>query len=88
MSVQIYAGNLSYGMADESLKDLFSQFGEVTSAKIIRYRDTGRSKGFGFIEMAKSEDADNAIQGLNGTDVDGRRIQVNYAKPKRDQGDR
>lgn len=83
MSLQIYAGNLSYNMADDSLKALFEKYGEVSSAKIIRHQDTGRSKGFGFIEMPNDEDAEKAIQGLNGSLVDERNIRVNRARPKR-----
>ncbi|MBN1531348.1 MAG: RNA-binding protein [Spirochaetes bacterium] len=85
MSLQIYAGNLSYGMADESLKTLFEKFGEVSSAKIIRHQDTGRSKGFGFVEMPNDEEAEKAIQGLDGSEVDGRNIRVNRARPKRNE---
>jgi cold-inducible RNA-binding protein len=84
MSKQIYAGNLSYQMSDETLRDLFQQHGEVSSVKIIRYPDSGKSKGFGFVEMANDEEADNAIQKLNGSDVQGRNIRVNIARPKRD----
>ena len=83
MSKQIYAGNLSYQMTDESLRDLFQQHGEVASVKIIRYPDSGKSKGFGFVEMANDQEADAAIQKLNGTDVQGRNIRVNIARPKR-----
>jgi RNA recognition motif-containing protein len=85
MSLQIYAGNLSYGMADDSLKTLFEKFGEVSSAKVIRHQDTGRSKGFGFVEMPNEEEAEKAIQGLDGSDVDGRNIRVNRARPKRNE---
>ena len=84
MSKQIYAGNLSYQMSDETLKDLFQQHGEVTSVKIIRYPDSGKSKGFGFVEMANDQEADSAIQKLNGSDVLGRNIRVNIARPKRE----
>jgi RNA recognition motif-containing protein len=87
MSKQIYAGNLSYQMSDDSLRDLFQQHGEVTSVKIIRYPDSGKSKGFGFVEMANDQEADNAIQKLNGTDVQGRNIRVNIARPKRNGED-
>ena len=83
MSVQIYAGNLSYTMTDDSLRKVFEQFGEVSSAKIIRDRESGRSKGFGFIEMSNGDEANAAIEKLNGTDVDGRNVKVNIAKPKR-----
>lgn len=82
MSLQIYAGNLSYSMAEEALKELFEQFGEVSSAKIIRYRDTGRSKGYGFVEMSSSDDAEKAIESLNGSEVAGRNIKVNRARPR------
>ncbi len=83
MSKQIYAGNLSYQMSDETLRDLFQQHGEVTSVKIIRYPDSGKSKGFGFIEMADDTEADSAIQKLNGSEVQGRSIRVNVARPKK-----
>jgi len=85
MSLQIYAGNLSYNMADDSLKVLFEKFGVVTSAKIIRHQDTGRSKGFGFVEMSNDEEAEKAIQGLNNSEVDGRNIRVNRARPKKSE---
>jgi len=85
MSKQIYAGNLSYQMTDETLRDIFSQHGEVSSVKIIRYPDSGKSKGFGFIEMTNDDEADNAIQKLNGTDVLGRSIRVNVARPKKNE---
>lgn len=83
MSKQIYAGNLSYQMSDETLRDLFQQHGEVTSVKIIRYPDSGKSKGFGFIEMANDSEADAAIEKLNGSEVQGRNIRVNVARPKK-----
>ncbi|MBN2160295.1 MAG: RNA-binding protein [Spirochaetes bacterium] len=83
MSKQIYAGNLSYQMSDDSLRDLFLQHGDVMSVKIIRYPDSGKSKGFGFVEMTNDEEADNAIQKLNGTEVQGRSIRVNVARPKK-----
>ncbi len=85
MSKQIYAGNLSYQMTDETLRDLFAQHGEVSSVKIIRYPDSGKSKGFGFIEMVNDDEADSAIQKLNGTDVLGRSIRVNVARPKKNE---
>ncbi len=83
MSKQIYAGNLSYQMSDDTLRELFQQHGEVASVKIIRYPDSGKSKGFGFIEMANDDEADAAIQKLNGTEVQGRSIRVNVARPKK-----
>lgn len=84
MSVQIYAGNLSYKMTEDSLKELFEQHGEVTSVKIIRDRETGRAKGFGFVEMSDKEKAENAIKKLDGAEVEGRNIKVNFAKPRRE----
>lgn len=84
MSVQIYAGNLSYRMTEDSLKELFEQHGEVTSVKIIRDRETGRAKGFGFVEMSDKEKAENAIKKLDGAEVEGRNIKVNFARPRRE----
>lgn len=83
MSVQIYAGNLSYNMTKDSLQELFEQYGDVASAKIITDKESGRSKGFGFVEMASDDQAKSAIDSLNDTEVSGRNIRVNYAKPKR-----
>jgi len=83
MSVNIYVGNLTYNMTEDSLRKLFEQHGEVLSAKIITDRSTGRSKGFGFVEMSDNGAADNAIQQLNETEVEGRNIRVNVARPKR-----
>ncbi len=82
MAVQIYAGNLPYNTTDETLKSLFAEFGEVVSSKIIKDRETGRSKGFGFVEMTDSNEADNAIRQLDGSDLGGRKIKVNIARPK------
>lgn len=84
MSVQIYAGNLSYKMTEDSLKELFEQHGEVTSVKIIRDRETGRAKGFGFVEMSDKEKAENAVKKLDGAEVEGRNIKVNFARPRRE----
>ena len=83
MSVQIYAGNLSYGMNDDSLKKLFEEFGEVSSVKIITDRESGRSRGFGFVEMSNQDEAESAIQSLDNKEIDGRNIRVNVARPKR-----
>ncbi len=83
MAVQLYVGNLSYSMTDEGLRGIFAEFGNVASAKVIMDRDTGRSKGFGFVEMADQAAADNAIRGLDGKDMGGRNIKVNIAKPKK-----
>ena len=82
MTSNIYVGNLSYDVTNVRLKGMFSEFGEVTDAHVITDRDTGRSRGFGFVEMESSEAADNAISSLNGKDVDGRQLQVNVAKPR------
>ncbi|WP_406624552.1 RNA recognition motif domain-containing protein [Acidovorax sp. SDU_ACID1] len=82
MSKKIYVGNLPYSVTDSSLESNFSEFGGVTSAKVMMDRDTGRSKGFGFVEMASAEVAQAAISGLNGMSVDGRSIVVNLARPR------
>jgi len=82
MSVNIYAGNLSYDMTEDNLKELFEKHGEVSSVKIIIDRYSGRSKGFGFVEMNEQTDADNAIQDLNGKEIMGRTIKVNVARPR------
>ena len=85
MSKKIYVGNMSYDTNESSLTEMFSEFGEVVSAKVIEDQFSGRSKGFGFIEMANDEDAMAAISALNGKEVDGREVKVNEAvdKPRR-----
>jgi RNA recognition motif-containing protein len=83
---KLYVGNLSYNVGDNELQQLFSTFGTVTSAKIITDRDTGRSKGFGFVEMGTNDEANAAIASLNGKEIDGRALTVNEAKPKADNG--
>lgn len=80
--MNIYVGNLSWSMTDEDLNGLFAPYGEVTSAKILREKHTGRSKGFGFVEMADDESARSAIEGLNESDVQGRKIIVNESQPR------
>ena len=85
MSKRIYVGNLSYQTTENDLADLFGQLGEVASANIITDRDTGRSKGFGFVEMG-NEEADKAIAQLNGSELDGRTLTVNEARPREDRG--
>ncbi len=82
MGKKIYVGNLPYSSNDQSLESLFSQFGTVQSAKVIIDRESGRSKGFGFIEMGTDEEAQEAISQLNEKEVDGRNIKVNEAKPQ------
>jgi cold-inducible RNA-binding protein len=86
--MKIYAGNLSYGVSDEDLRAAFAQFGTVDSADVIMDRATGRSKGFGFVEMSDATEAKAAIEGLNGKDLDGRNLNVNEARPKTDRPDR
>lgn len=81
MGKKIYVGNLSFNVDDQSLGDLFAQYGQVETAKVITDRDSGRSKGFAFVEMAVSSEADAAIEKLNGTDFSGRALNVSEAKP-------
>jgi RNA recognition motif-containing protein len=85
MGNKLYVGNLAYSVRDESLQQAFSQFGAVTSAKVMMDRETGRSKGFGFVEMGSDAEAQAAIRGLNGQSVDGRDLVVNEARPKEDR---
>lgn len=82
MSSKIYVGNLPYSVTDASLKSNFSEFGSVSSAKVMMDRETGSSKGFGFVEMASAEVAQAAISALNGMSVDGRSIVVTLARPR------
>ena len=79
---KLYVGNLSWETTENSLQDAFAECGEVVSAKIITDRNTNRSKGFGFVEMASAEAAEKAIAQFDGKDLDGRQIKVNLAKPK------
>lgn len=81
MNNKLYVGNLAYSVRDESLLQLFSQFGSVVSAKVMMERDTGRSKGFGFVEMGSEEQAQAAIEGTNSKMLDGRALTVNVARP-------
>ena len=80
--MNIYVGNLSYRMDDGELREVFEEFGEVSSARIINDRETGRSKGFGFVEMPDDNAANNAIEALNGKEVAGRSLRVNEARPR------
>lgn len=82
MSSKIYVGGLPYATTDAQLQDLFSQHGQVESARVITDKFTGRSRGFGFVEMANSDEAQKAIQALNGTDFEGRNLTVNEARPQ------
>ena len=86
MAKKLYVGNLSYNVTEEELKEVFAPIGEVLSAKIITDAATGRSKGFGFVEMASDEDADKAISTLNGTTLLERQINVSEARPQREKG--
>ena len=81
MSSKLYVGNLTYSVRDEDLHQQFSAFGQVQSAKVMMERDTGRSKGFGFVEMSSSQEAEAAIQGLHGKNMGGRDLTVNIARP-------
>jgi len=87
MAKKLYVGNLSYNTTEDGLRNLFSGFGSVASAKIIFDRETGNSKGFGFIEMGSDEEATAAIAGTNGREFDGRQLRVNEAmdKPRRER---
>ena len=80
--MQIYVGNMSYDMTEESVSAIFSEYGEVETVKLITDRDTGRAKGFGFVTMPDDSAANSAIEGLNGKEVEGRTLRVNEAKPK------
>ena len=86
MGNKLYVGNLAYSVRDDSLLQAFSPFGTVTSAKVMMDRETGRSKGFGFVEMASAEVAQAAISALHGMSVDGRSIVVNLARPREEGG--
>ena len=81
--MNVYVGNLSYDLSEEDLKTAFAEYGEVTSAKIVSDRYSGRSKGFGFIEMSSDDEAKAAIEGLSGKELGGRAIVVNEARPRR-----
>ncbi len=85
MGNKLYVGNLAYSVRDESLDQAFSQFGTVTSAKVMMDRDTGRSKGFGFVEMGSDAEAQAAINGMNGQALEGRAIVVNEARPREER---
>ena len=80
--MDIYCGNLAYATTDDGLKAAFAAYGEVTSARVVTDRMTGRSKGFGFVEMPNAEQAEAAIAALNGSEMDGRPIRVNESQPK------
>jgi len=85
MGNKLYVGNLAYSVRDESLQTAFGQFGTVTSAKVMMDRETGRSKGFGFVEMGSDAEAQAAINGMNGQALDGRPLVVNEARPREER---
>src|SRR5512146_2442848 len=85
MGNKLYVGNLAYSVRDDSLHDAFAQFGTVTSAKVMMDRDTGRSKGFGFVEMGSDAEAQAAINAMNGQALDGRAVVVNEARPREER---
>jgi RNA recognition motif-containing protein len=86
MGKRLYVGNLPYNVGDSELQEMFEQHGTVTSAQVIMDRDTGRSKGFGFVEMASDSEAQTAITSLHGAEVGGRTLTVNEARPKPEGG--
>ncbi len=85
MGTRLYVGNLSYNVTNQSLEALFAEFGRVQSAQVVMDRDTGRSKGFGFVEMSDNGQAQAAIAGLNQKEVDGRSLTVNEARPREER---
>ena len=85
MGKKLYCGNLSYSVSSSDLEDMFAQFGTVDSAQVISDRDSGRSKGFGFVEMGSDSEAQAAIEALNGQEHEGRALTVNEARPREDR---
>jgi RNA recognition motif-containing protein len=83
---KLFVGNLSYGATEDAIRSLFEQHGKVDSVSVITDRDTGRSKGFGFVEMPNDAEAQRAIAAVNGKEIDGRALTVNEARPKTDRG--
>lgn len=86
MSMKLYVGNLSFQTSSEDLQELFAQAGTVESASVVEDRETGRSRGFGFVEMSSKEEGNAAIQQFNGREMGGRALNVNEAKPREDRG--
>ena len=86
MSMKLYVGNLSFNTSNSELEELFAAIGSVESATVVEDRETGRSRGFGFVEMASKEDGEKAIAELNGTEFAGRELKVNEAKPRENRG--
>ncbi len=85
MSKRLFVGGLPYSLSDSQLEEMFAPLGNVASAKVITDRETGQSKGFGFVEMENDKEADEAIAKLNGTEVEGRKISVNVARPREER---
>ena len=88
MSMKLYVGNLSFQTSSQELEELFGGYGTVESATVVEDRETGRSRGFGFVEMSSQEEGEKAIAELNGQEVGGRELKVNEAKPREDRGGR
>jgi len=88
MAIKLYVGNLAYAVGDSDLQKLFTPYGNVSSAQVIKDRESGRSKGFGFVELASSQEGKAAITALHGKEVDGRALVVNEARPKEEGGGR
>jgi len=86
MAMKLYVGNLTYSTTNATLESLFAPYGEVRSAQVVMDRDTGRSKGFGFVEMGNDQSCKAAIDALNGKEIDGRALTVNEARPREDRG--
>jgi cold-inducible RNA-binding protein len=86
VATKLYVGNLAYGVSNTDLETMFAPHGTVQSAQVIMDRETGRSKGFGFVEMGSSNEATAAINALNGKETDGRKLTVNEARPREDRG--
>lgn len=85
MAVKLYVGNLPYSTNDNDLREMFAEFGEIVSVAVISDRETGRSKGFGFVEFAEADAAKKAIEALNGKDFSGRNLVVNEARPREER---
>ncbi|MDD3117211.1 MAG: RNA-binding protein [Lentisphaerae bacterium] len=83
--MNIYVGNMSYSMSEDELRDAFATYGTVTSARLVMDRETGRPKGFGFVEMANDNEANAAIEALNGTEMGGRELKINEARPREER---
>ncbi len=86
MAKKLYVGNLVWAATEEDLRELFQQYGEVEDVQVLTERDTGRSRGFGFVQMPNDEEAEQAIEALDGTDYRGRALKVNVARPPEDRG--